>query len=538
MTTQPDIDAVVAGAGFGGIYMCKNLVAQGLSVKVVEAAPDVGGTWYWNRYPGALSDTRSFLYRYSWDLEDLREYPWPREYLKQPEILAYLRHVVERHDLRQYMQFNTEMQGATYDSDRNWWIVSLSSGEQLTARYVVTAVGLLSKINYPDIPGLDSFRGEMYHTGSWPASYDFAGKRVGVIGNGSTGVQLITALADQDVKQLLSFQRHPQYVVPAGDAEISSATREDIDKHWEEIWAEVKDSTFGFGFEESATPTFSVSEEDRERIFEDAWSKGGGFYFMFGTFCDISTNEEANKATAEFIRRKIRQKVTDPVKAEKLMPYDWYARRPLCDTGYYEKFNRPNVDVVDIKTHPITRISDKGIHTADGVEYELDVLIFATGFDAVDGNYKRMSIQGASNETLQSRWKEEPSSFLGVSVPGFPNLFSILGPNSPFTNLPPLIEVQVEFISDIIAHASKTTPAGSGARGPRIEADPAALSDWIGKCDELSAGSLFRKTDSWIFGANVAGKKPSVLFYFGGLTMYRRALRDIVQSGYKEFSFA
>ncbi|OJI96494.1 hypothetical protein ASPVEDRAFT_872232 [Aspergillus versicolor CBS 583.65] len=526
--TQPDFDAIVVGAGFGGIYMCKTLVAQGLSTKVIEAAPDVGGTWFWNRYPGALSDTRSFLYRYSWDREDLRQYPWKREYLKQPEILAYLKHVVERHDLRQYMQFNTEMQGASYDNERNLWTVSLSSDQQLTTRYLITAVGLLSKINYPDIAGLSSFKGEMYHTGNWPASYDFKGKRVGVIGNGSTGVQLVTALADQDVNQLLSFQRHPQYVVPAGDAEVSPETRQDLDRRWEKVWREVKNSTFGFGFEESSKPTFSVSEEERERIFDEAWAKGGGFYFMFGTFCDISSNEEANRAAGEFIRRKIRQKVKDPVKAEKLMPYDWYARRPLCDTGYYEKFNRANVDVVDIKTNPITRITEKGIQTTEG-EYELDVLIFATGFDAVDGNYKRMRIQGAS-ETLQARWQEEPSSFLGVSIPGFPNLFSILGPNSPFTNLPPLIEVQVEFIANMISHAGK-------AAAPRIEADSGALQDWIHKCDELSAGSLFRKTDSWIFGANVAGKKRSVLFYFGGLAMYRQVLRNIVEDGYKGFSF-
>ncbi|GLA67596.1 hypothetical protein AtubIFM54640_011264 [Aspergillus tubingensis] len=491
MAARLDYDAVVVGAGFGGIYMCKKLVAHGLSVKVVEAAPD-----------------------------DLCEYPWPREYLNQPEILAYLQHVVERHKLRQYMQFHTEVQGAVYSEEQNSWTVALSSGEALSARYLVTAVGLLSRINYPDIPGLDSFRGEMYHSARWPSSYDFTGKRVGIIGSGSTGVQLITALADQPVKQLLSFQRHPQYVVPAGDAE-----------------AGVRASTFGFGFEESTKPTFSVSEEERERIFEEAWAKGGGFYFMFGTFCDIASNEEANKVAADFIRRKIRQKVVDPVKAEKLMPRGWHARRPLCGTGYYEKFNHGHVDVIDINTNPITRITDNGIETANGIGYELDVLVFATGFDAVDGNYKRMSIQGASKQTLKDRWSEEPNSFLGISIPGFPNLFSILGPNSPFTNLPPLIEVQVEFIADMIAHAraKAATTTGESTQGPRVEAYPAAMQDWIRTCDELSAGSLFRKTDSWIFGANVAGKTRSVLFYFGGMAMYRKALQAIVDQEYAGF---
>ncbi|OJI80421.1 hypothetical protein ASPTUDRAFT_59144 [Aspergillus tubingensis CBS 134.48] len=491
--TQPNFDAIVVGAGFGGIYMCKKLTDQGLSVKVIEAAPDVGGTWYWNRYPGALSDTRSYFYRYSWDLEDLREYPWKREYLKQPEILAYLRHVVERHNLRKHMQFNTEMQRAIYDDVDNLWT---------------------------------TYEGEVYHTGNWPASYDFTGKRVGVIGNGSSGVQL----------QLLSFQRHSQYVVPAGDAEVPAATRAKLDERWEQVWGEVRNSILGFGFEESSKPIFSVSEEERQRIFEDAWAKGNGFYFMFGTFCDIFSDEEANKAAAEFIRRKIRQKVRDPVKAEKLMPYDWYARRLLCDTGYYEKFNRLNVDVVNIGTHPIIQIIDKGVRTADGSEYELDVLIFAIGFDAVDGNYKRMHIQGALGDTIKDRWKEEPSLFLGTCIPGFPNLFTVLGPNGPFTNIPPLIEIQVEFISDMISHARKMAAAQSVVNGPRVEADTTSFQAWMQQCDEASANSLFRKTPSWIFGANVAGKKPSVLFYFGGLATYRRILEKIVEQNYKGFS--
>ncbi|PWY75726.1 FAD/NAD(P)-binding domain-containing protein [Aspergillus eucalypticola CBS 122712] len=443
--------------------MCKKLTDQGLSVKVIEAAPDMGGTWYWNRYPGALSDTRSYFYRYSWDLEDLREYPWKREFLKQPEILAYLRHVVDRHDLRKYMQSKTQVQRAIYDDVDNLLTVSLSAGPRLTARYIVTAVGLLSKINYPGIPGLKTFEGEMYHTGNRPASYDFTGKRVGVIGNGSTGVQLVTALADQNVKQLLSFQRHPQYVVPAGDAE-------------EQVWGEVRNSVLGFGFEESSKPTFSVSEEERERIFEDAWAK----------------DEEANKAAAEFICRKIRQ-----------------------------MFNRPNVDVVNIGTNPITRLLNKGIRTADGSEYELDILIIATGFDAVDGNYKRMHIQGVLGKTLKDRWKQEPSSFLGTCIPGFPILFTVLGPNGPFTNIPRLFEIQVEFISDMISHARKVAAAKSAVNGSCVEVDTTELQAWMRQCDEASANSLFRKTPSWIFGANVAGKRPSVLFYFGGLATYR-----------------
>ncbi|KAJ5292094.1 hypothetical protein N7478_001345 [Penicillium angulare] len=530
--TSFDYDAIVVGAGFAGIYMCKKLIDQGLTVKVIEAAPDVGGTWYWNRYPGAMSDTRSILYRYSWDLEDLREYPWGREYLKGPEVLTYLQHVVKRHNLRQYMVFNTAMEATTWNGDQSTWTVSLSTGEKLKARYVVSAVGILSKQNYPDIAGLNSFKGETYHTSRWPATYDFQNKRVGVIGNGSTGVQVITALADH-VKHLTSFQRHPQYVVPAGDKEISPETRREIDDNWDSIWSKAKNSTFAFGFKESTVPTFSVSDEEREQIFEKAWQYGSGFYFMFGTFCDISYNEDANRAAQDFIRGKIAQKVKDPVKANKLMPRDWFARRPLCDTGYYEKFNKPNVDVVDIKSNPISEITPTGIRTQDGTEFELDALIFATGFDAVDGSYKKLSIVGANQKTLGDAWKEAPESYLGISVPEFPNFFMVLGPNSPFTNIPPTIETQVEFISDMIEKANQS---GTIKKNQAIvEAEPTATKDWCKQCDDLSAESLFRKTDSWIFGANVAGKKTSVLFYFGGLANYRKALQELVENGNRGF---
>jgi cyclohexanone monooxygenase len=455
--------------------------------------------------------------------------------LKQPDVLAYLQHVVKRHDLRRHMQFNLEMKAASWDVGNSEWTVTLSSGTQLTSRYLVTAVGLLSKQNYPDITGIGSFKGEKYHTGSWPDSYDFKDKRVGVIGNGSTGVQIITALADQ-VKQLVSFQRRPQYVVPAGDQDLSAESRSALNDQWDGIWKQAKESMFAFGFKESTVPTFSVSKEEREKIFEDAWNKGGGFYFMFGTFCDISYNEEANNEASEFIKRKIRQTVSDPETAEKLLPTEWYARRPLCGANYYEKFNRPNVDVVDIKTNPIQEITEKGVRTSDGQEYDLDVIIFATGFDAVDGNYKRIPIRGASGQTLKESWSEGPSSYMGVSVPGFPNLFMVLGPNGPFTNLPPTIEVQVEFISDIISQANKRalTQRESG-KWPAVEAELQASHDWTKTCDELSSGSLFRKTESWIFGANVAGKTPSVLFYFGGLANYRNILQEVIQEGYRGF---
>ncbi|KAJ6119150.1 hypothetical protein N7523_003430 [Penicillium sp. IBT 18751x] len=531
-TMQSKLDAVVVGAGFAGIYMCKKLVDQGLSVRLIEAASDVGGTWYWNRYPGAMSDTNSHLYRYSWDQEDLQQYPWSRTYLRQPEILKYLEHVVERHKLRQYMQFNTMMSGAEWNPDTNLWTVQTSSGPNLEAKYLVTGIGLLSKQNFPDFPGIDKYKGELYHSGAWPRQHDFKGKCVGIIGNGSTGVQIITDIADE-VKQLVCFQRTPQYVVPSGDKVATPEHRAEVNANYDAIWKQAKESAFAFGFEESTTPLMSVGREERERVFEDAWQKGNGFRFMFGTFSDILTNEEANEEAAQFIRGKIRGRVNDPEKARKLTPTEFYARRPLCDTGYYEKFNHEHVNIVDLKEAPIAEFTERGIKTADGTEHELDAVVFATGFDAVDGNYTSIAIKGTKGETLKQRWADGATSYLGISIPGFPNLFMILGPNGPFTNLPPSIETQVEFISELIARSVELSAATGSNRV--IETTLNAEHGWTEMCDSISKDSLFRRTDSWIFGANVPGKKKSVLFYFGGLGQYRRVLDAEVKGGYKGY---
>ncbi|KAF2687383.1 cyclohexanone monooxygenase [Lentithecium fluviatile CBS 122367] len=501
-----------------------------------------------------MSDTESYLYRYSWDLEDLKSYPWSTHYVHQPEILAYLRHVVDKFDLRKYMHFNTELTSAKWDDSSSRWIISTSTGCIFKARYLITALGLLSRQNLPNFEGINDFTGEMYHTGRWPEDLDLKGKRVGVIGNGSTGVQVVTAIA-KDVTKLVSFQRNPQYSVPSGQGPVTDEYRKRVNDNYPQIWEDAKDqSLFGFGFKETDRPTFSVSEEERERIYEKAWQKGGGFRFMFETFGDISVDEAANNAATDFIKRKITTTVKDPEKARKLLPTQLYARRPLCDAGYYEQFNRDHVEVVSLQETPITRVTSKGIATSDGAEHELDVIIFATGFDAVDGSYTRIAIQGRGGETLKEHWQPQGStSYLGMSVPNFPNLFMILGPNGPFCNLPPAIETQVEFISDIIEEAERRCNKGlNGAAvlsghingavaeaghspGPVVEAKSTAEEEWTKLCDDLSANSLFRKTDSWIFGSNVSGKKHAVLFYFAGLASYRKILREIVQENYRGF---
>jgi cyclohexanone monooxygenase len=504
-----------------------------------------------------LSSTESFLYRYSWDVEDLKSYPWNRHYLQGPEILAYLNHVVARHGLREYFEFETELTSANWDDTQQRWRVETSAGDTFMPKYLVTALGLLSRSNIPDIPGIRQFKGEIHHTGRWPQGLDIRGKCVGVVGNGSTGTQVITAIA-KDVETLVCFQRTPQYSVPSGDRKVAPGYREDLNKRYTDVWAQAKNSLFAFGFEESKRPTFSVNEEERQEIFEEAWQKGGGFRFMFETFCDISYDEAANKAAADFIRRKIGEIVKDPETARKLMPVDYHARRPLCDAGYYEQFNRPNVKLVDLKTTPIAEIIPNGVRLNDGQVHELDILIFATGFDAIDGNYSRVAIKGRGGQSLKDHWSEiGPTSYLGVSVPNFPNLFMVLGPNGPFTNLPPTIETQVEFITDLIEKAEKPVARSSINSAPVlnrdkvsavevddvtatevpliVEATSEAERQWTDLCDQLSANSLFRKTDSWIFGANIPGKKPAVMFYFGGLANYRTKLQQVLDDGLQGF---
>ncbi|CZR69687.1 related to flavoprotein involved in K+ transport [Phialocephala subalpina] len=548
ITTEPQyLDALVVGAGFGGIYQLKKLLDQGLNVMGIDMADDVGGTWYWNRYPGAMSE-------YSWDHEDLVSYPWSHHYLQGPEILSYLKHIVKKYDLRKHFQFETELLAAQWNEEERRWIVTLSTMQVFKVKYLVTALGLLSKTNFPAFPGLDKFAGELYHTARWPENADLKGKRVGVIGNGSTGVQLITALAkSEELKQLLSFQRSPQFSVPAGNGPVSTQHRKHLNETYDQVWDQANNSLFAFGFDEELNRTVaSVSPEERERIFEEAWRQGNGFRFMFWTFSDITVNEEANIAASDFIKKKICQTVKDPEKARKLCPTEWYARRPLCDSGYYEQFNRENVDIVDIKANPITELTAAGIKTADGKLYQLDVIICATGFDAVDGNYTRIAIQGRNGETLKDHWsKVGPTSYLGFSVPNFPNLFLITGPNGPFSNLPPAIECHVEIITDLIARAEKNElpKAANGVNGHTnghakihtngiVEALPEAEQEWTALCDELSSKSLFRRIDSWIFGKNVPGKKATTMFFFAGLGPYRKTVKEILDDdlrGFKRF---
>ena len=500
----------------------------GLTTVAFDKAGGPGGTWYWNRYPGALSDTESHVYRFSFDRDLLQDGTWKHTYITQPEILDYLEDVVDRFDLRRHFRFGTAVRSAVYLDDEQLWEVTTDTGELYRATYVVNAVGLLSAINQPNLPGLDTFEGETIHTAAWPEGKDLTGRRVGVIGTGSTGQQVITALAPT-VEHLTVFVRTPQYSVPVGKRVVTAEQIEAVKADYDNIWTQVKGSSVAFGFEESTVPAMSVSEEERWKVYEQAWEQGGGFRFMFGTFGDIATDEDANETAASFIRSKITAMIDDPETARKLTPTGLFARRPLCDDGYFQVFNRPNVDAVAIKENPIREVTAKGVVTEDGVLHEMDVLVFATGFDAVDGNYRRMTITGRGGLNINDHWNGQPTSYLGVATAHFPNWFMVLGPNGPFTNLPPSIETQVEWISETIDFAERT-----GVRA--IEPTSDAESAWTQTCTDIANMTVFTKVDSWIFGANVPGKTPSVLFYLGGLGNYRAVLAEVTQNGYQGFA--
>lgn len=512
-TKGADVDAVVVGAGFGGLYAVHKLRNElGLSVRAYDNASDVGGTWFWNRYPGALSDTESFCYRYSFDKDLLKQGKWTSRYLTQPEIIEYLNGFADKYDLRRTYRFNTKVTATHFDERTGLWRVATDRGEQVTAKYLVTGLGLLSATNKPAFQGVDSYRGEIFHTGAWPEGVELSGKRVGVIGNGSTGVQVITALAPV-ASHLTVFQRSAQYVVPIANLPESEDTIAEYKANYEAIWKQVKTSAVAFGFTESTTAATSVSQEERERVFERAWKRGGGFRFMFETFSDIATSREANDAAADFIKRKIGQIVKNPEVARKLTPTDIYAKRPLCGNDYYDVFNRQNVTLVDVKEDPIAALTPKGIRRASGVEHELEVIVLATGFDAVDGNYTKIDMRGRGGVTMSEKWKEGPQGYLGMMEADFPNLFMILGPNGPFTNLPPSIETQVEWISDTIAKLER-----EGRK--TVEPTQAAVDEWVATCRSIADMTLFPQAQSWIFGANIPGKKNAVMFYMAGLGNY------------------
>ncbi|MGD9531114.1 MAG: flavin-containing monooxygenase, partial [Pseudonocardia sp.] len=480
-----DVDVAIIGSGFSGLYALHKLRNElGLRVQSFENAGGVGGTWYWNRYPGARSDTEVSAYCYSFDKDLFFDWKWSARYPRQQEILAYLNHVADKWDLKRSIQFDTQVLSATFDEATDRWVLKTDKGQTVHARFLVEGVGLLSSTLFPDFPGQSDFRGQVVHTARWPhEGIDMAGKRVGVIGTGSSGIQVISEVAPQ-VGHLTVFQRTPQYVVPSQNRPIDPALLKKIQDDWDGYWHSVLYSVTAFGFEESQIAGESLSPEEREAILEEAWNDGGGFQFMFKTFNDVGVSRVTNKAVTDFITKKIHQIVKDPETAAMLTPDQLYARRPLCCDGYFEVYNQDNVDLVDAKANPIVEITPDGIKTADGTVHELDIIVFATGFDAVTGNYLKIDQKGRDGVSLADKWGDRPKTHLGLMVNGFPNMWTLYGPMGPFTNQPPLHEAQVNFVAQMIQFV---LDHGYQTIEPTLEAE----TNWVSSCDDIANMTLF-----------------------------------------------
>jgi cyclohexanone monooxygenase len=526
-TTAIEVDAVVIGSGFAGLYSIHKLRNEmGLTVQAFDNAGDVGGTWYWNHYPGARSDTEVNAYCYSFDKELFQEWKWTERYPRREEIHSYLSHVADRHDLRRSIKFDTQVESVAWDEERARWTIT-AGGETYSAQFLVEAVGLLSATKVPHFAGEETFKGSIYHTARWPQEdVDLAGKRVGVIGTGSSGIQVISEIAPK-VGHLTVFQRTPQWVVPSKHRPIAPGLLEQIEKDYEGYWHDVLYSTTCFGFKESDVSAESVSTAERLAAFERQYEDGGGFQYMFAAFNDVAVSRIANAAATEVIAKKIRETVKDPHLANTLTPGDLYAKRPLCCDSYYETYNRENVTLVDVHADPIEKITETGIRTADGVVHELDVIILATGFDAVSGNQLKIRHSGRGGVSLADRWHDRPKTHLGLVTHGFPNLFMIYGPMGPFTNQPPAHEAQVDWVARSIAHVRKN---GLDAIEPTREAEDA----WIAECDEIANQTLFAVTDSWINGSNIPGKPVTNMFYMAGMAAYMDKMEHEEETGYSE----
>ena len=533
MTTQQTaFDAVVVGAGFAGLYMLHCLRELGLSARVYEAGGDVGGTWYWNRYPGARCDSESIYYGFSERLSEdiLQEWTWSERYAAQPEILRYLNHVADTLDLRRDIQFNTRVRAAAYDEARNRWEITTEDAA-VTATYLITAVGCLSAENLPPFEGIDTFQGQWYHTGRWPhEAVDFTGQRVAVIGTGATAVQVVPEVAKQ-AAQVYVFQRTANYDLAGQNRPLDPAYVREVKAHYKEIWETARASAFGFPYGVLDRSALAVSPEERQRIYEEGWAVGG-FHFLFDTFSDLIFDKEANDTAAEFVRAKIRATVHDADVAELLAPKDHpiSTKRPPLEHGYYEAFNRDNVTLVDIRRAPIQTITAHGVRTADR-EYAVDSIIFATGFDAMTGSLTRMDIRGRGGLSLKEKWAAGPRTYLGVATRGFPNMFMITGPQSPsvLSNMPVSIEQHGDWIADCLSYLRAH---GVNSIEPTLDAEDR----WVAHVAEVAAATLLPLADSWWVGANIPGKPRQLYAYIGGVGPYRTRCDEVAANGYEGFA--
>jgi cation diffusion facilitator CzcD-associated flavoprotein CzcO len=527
-----ELDAIIIGAGFSGIYQLHCLRDRlGLKAKVVERGGGVGGTWYWNRYPGARCDSESHSYWYSFSDEIVQEWEWTERYPGHAEICRYLNFVADKLDLKRDISFGTNVTSCTYDEVANRWHVNTEAGETITAKYLITAVGCLSSANVPNIPGLDTFEGKWYHTGQWPHDgVDFSGKRVGQIGTGSTGIQAVPVIA-AEAGHLTVFQRTANYSVPARNAPLTPEFKKYIKDHFADIRACMHETPNGHSFRIRDRSVFDVDETERQKIYEQFWHKGG--LEFRASFQDLLFDKKANDTARTFLLNKIRETVKDPATAEKLANIDhpYATKRPPIDSHYFEAYNRDNVALVDVRSDPIAEITPTGIKLKSGVEHDLDIIVFATGFDAMTGSLLKLNITGRDGLTLGKAWEAGPITQLGLQVPGFPNMFTVTGPGSPsvLCNMPVCIEQHVEWITDCIDHLMQNDIA-------QIEATPEAADAWVAHVNDAANATLLPQAGhSWYLGANVPGKPRVFMPYAGGMHIYREKCKQVAANGYEGF---
>lgn len=532
MQDAEHFDVVIVGAGFAGLYLLHRLRGQGMSAVALEAADGVGGTWYWNRYPGARCDVESMQYSYSFDEDLQQEWRWSERFATQPEILRYANHVADRFDLRRDIRFNTRVSGAEFDAGRDRWTVRTEQGGTFTGRFCVMATGCLSSTRLPEFPGLESFRGQTYHTGQWPhGGVDFTGQRVGVVGTGSSAIQAIPVIAEQ-AEHLFVFQRTPNFSIPAHNRPIDEA----YERSWKDRYAERRQQArrmrTGIDYPINQASALELEEAERDRVYEERWQLGSTSFMA--AFSDLITDRAANETAAEFVRRKIRSLVHDPAVAELLCPdnHPIGTKRICVDTGYYQTFNRDNVTLVNLREGGIEAITPTGLRTAKA-EYELDSIVFATGFDAMTGTLLAMDIRGSGGRTLAEAWEAGPVTYLGLMVAGFPNLFTVTGPGSPsvLSNMIVSIEQHVEWITDAMAYLRRQGLT-------RIEATEQAQEDWVRHANEVAHRTLYPQANSWYMGVNIPGKPQVFMPYIGGVGTYRQICDEVAAEGYRGFALS
>ena len=529
-TARPaTVDVVVVGAGFAGMYMLHRLRAQGLIARVIEAGTDVGGTWYWNRYPGARCDTESMQYSYSFSNELQQDWSWSQHYAPQPEILRYAQHVADRFDLRRDISFNTKVTAAHFNAASRSWDIRTDAGETISARHCVMATGCLSNARMPDFPGQDSFTGQIYHTGHWPhAGVNFAGKRVGVIGTGSSAIQAIPEIARQ-AAHVTVFQRTPNYSIPSRNRPMTA----EHEQSWKTVYpqrrAQARQTRAGVIYNFNDKSALDAGPAERQREYEHRWAQGGTAFMA--SYNDLVLNKASNDTAAEFVRDQIRATVKNPAVAEMLAPKDYPigTKRICADTDYFETYNRDNVSLVNIRENPIESLTQTGLR-AGGTEHAFDIIVFATGFDAMTGTLAAIDIRGRDNAALKDKWEAGPRTYLGIMSAGFPNLFLITGPGSPsvLSNMMVSIEQHVDWISDCLAHL------GTHQQNC-MEATTDAEDAWVVHVNETAYRTLYPSANSWYMGANVPGKPRVFMPYIGGVGNYRKKCDEIAANGYEGF---